>query len=73
MNNKMFDELTEKFDNLVKNDKLDINAVEELMLDDIENYKKRQKNQIEYLLQNHKNEKELINKNNESGKKEDTI
>ena len=43
MNNKMFDELTEKFDNLVKNDKLDINAVEELMLDDIENYKKRQK------------------------------
>lgn len=73
MNNKMFDELTEKFDNLVKNDKLDINAVEELMLDDIENYKKRQKNQIEYLLQNHINEKELINKKNESGKKEDTI
>lgn len=69
----MFDELTEKFDNLVKNDKLDINAVEELMLDDIENYKKRQKNQIEYLLQNHINEKELINKKNESGKKEDTI
>ena len=73
MNNKMFDELTEKFDNLVKNDKLDINAVEELMLDDIENYKKRQKNQIEYLLQHHINEKELINKKNESGKKEDTI
>ena len=73
MNNKMFDELTEKFDNLVKNDKLDINAVEELMLDDIENYKKRQKNQNEYLLQNHINEKELINKKNESGKKEDTI
>lgn len=73
MNNKMFDELTEKFDNLVKNDKLNINAVEELMLDDIENYKKRQKNQIEYLLQNHINEKELINKKNESGKKEDTI
>ena len=73
MNNKMFDELTEKFDNLVKNDKLDINAVEELMLDDIENYKKRQKNQIEYLLQNHINEKELINKKNESVKKEDTI
>ena len=73
MNNKMFDELTEKFDNLVKNDKLDINAVEELMLDDIENYKKRQKNQIEYLLKNHINEKELINKKNESGKKEDTI
>ena len=73
MNNKMFDELTVKFDNLVKNDKLDINAVEELMLDDIENYKKRQKNQIEYLLQNHINEKELINKKNESGKKEDTI
>ena len=69
----MFDELTEKFDNLVKNDKLDINAVGELMLDDIENYKKRQKNQIEYLLQNHINEKELINKKNESGKKEDTI
>ena len=69
----MFDELTEKFDNLVKNDKLDVNAVEELMLDDIENYKKRQKNQIEYLLQNHINEKELINKKNESGKKEDTI
>ena len=69
----MFDELTEKFDNLVKNDKLDINAVEELMLDDIENYKKRQKNQIEYLLQNHINEKELIKKKNESGKKEDTI
>lgn len=72
MDNKIFDELTEKFDNLVKNDKLDINAVEDLMVNDVENYKRMQKRHVEYLLQNHIDEKKLINKKNKNGKKKDS-
>ena len=70
-NSKIFYELTEKFDNLVKEDKLDINAVENLMLLDIKNYKEKQKKHIEYLLKDHINEKELISKKNENGVNED--
>lgn len=68
---RIFDELTEKFDNLVKEEKLDINAIEDLMLIDIENYKEKQKRHIENLLKDHINEKELISKKNKSGKIED--
>ena len=70
-NSKIFYELTEKFDNLVKEDKLDINAVEDLMLLDIKNYKEKQKKHMEYLLKDHINEKELISKKNENGVNED--
>ena len=68
---KTFDELTKTFDNLVKEEKLDINAVEDLMLIDIENYKEKQRKHIEYLLKEHINEKELISKKNKNGRKED--
>ncbi len=72
-NNKTFDELTKKFDNLVKEERLDINTIEDLMLNDIENYKKMQKKHIEHLLKNNINEKELIIKKNRNGKKKDLI
>ncbi|MBQ9318398.1 MAG: hypothetical protein IJR82_02070 [Bacilli bacterium] len=71
--NKIFDELTEKFDSLVKKDKLDINAIEDLMLVDIEKYKEKQIRYIEHLLKNHINEKELISKKNKNGVNKDLI
>ena len=67
--NNEFDKLTEQFDKLVKEEKLNINFIEELMVNDIEKYKELQKEHIEKLLQNHINEKELISKKNKNGKK----
>ena len=72
MNKKTkFDDLTKKFDNLVKEEKLNINSIEDLMISDIENYKKLQRKHIENLIQSHINEKEIISKKNKNGKKKD--
>ena len=74
MNKKIkFDDLTKKFDNLVNEDKLNINSIEDLMINDIEDYKKMQREHIENLIKSHINEKELINKRNVNGKKKDLI
>lgn len=69
--NKKFDNLTKQFDDLVKEEKLNINSIEDLMINDIESYKIMQKKHIENLIQNHINEKELIIKKNRNGKKKD--
>ncbi len=68
-NKKPFYDFTSKFDTLVKEDKLNINTIEDLMIENIENYKKELKNHVEDLLKNHVNEKELIIKKNKNGKK----
>ena len=70
-NNIKFENITKQFDNLVKEEKLNINSIEELMLNDIENYKEFQKKHIEKLIQSHVDEKELISKKNKNGKKKD--
>jgi hypothetical protein len=70
-NNIKFENITKQFDNLVKEEKLNINSIEELMLNDIENYKELQKEHIEKLIQSHVDEKELISKKNKNGKKKD--
>lgn len=57
-----FDNLTKQFDRLAKEEKLNIDSIEELMVKDIEKYKELQKEHIEKLLQNNINEKELITK-----------
>lgn len=64
-------DLTEKFDLLIKEEKLNINTIEDIMIENIENYKKKVENHIEGLLKNHINEKELISKKNRNGKKKD--
>ena len=68
MKNK-FDNLTKQFDSLIKNEKLNIDSIEELMINDIENYKELQKEHIEKLIQSHVDEKELISKKNGNGKR----
>ena len=50
-NNQNLNDLTNKFDDLIKEDNLNINSVEELMIENIEN-----------LLKKHIDEKELISK-----------
>lgn len=50
-NNQNLNDLTNEFDDLIKEDNLNINSVEELMIENIEN-----------LLKKHIDEKELISK-----------
>lgn len=66
-----FDNLTKQFDILVEEEKLNMNSIEELMINDIENYKELQKEHIEKLIQSHIDEKKLISKKNKNGKKKD--
>lgn len=65
MNKKINTEsLDKKFDNLLLEDKINIDSIEDLMMDEIEDYKKELKSHIEELLANKLKEKELINKKN---------
>lgn len=62
-------DLDKIFDNLVLEDKLTINTIEELMLEELEDYKKELRLHIEELLANKVDEKKLIAKKNKNGKK----
>lgn len=64
-------DLDDMFDNLVLEEKLNIDSIEQLMLTEIEDYKKELRLHIEELLSNKVDEKKLINKKNKSGKKKD--
>lgn len=68
---KHIDEFTNQFDKLVAEQKLNINSFEQLMSDNIENYKKDLQIQAERMLSTRINEKELISKKNKNGKKKD--
>lgn len=63
---------TNQFDKLVTDGKMNINTLEQLMVDNIEEYKKDLHQHVEKILSTHINEKELLTKKNESGKKEDS-
>ena len=68
---KEIKDYNEKFNELVNNDKLNISTIEDLLLD---NYKLHQKNMTQYteeLLFQKVDEKELISKKNENGKRKD--
>ena len=68
---KEIKDYNEKFNELVNNDKLNISTIEDLLLD---NYKLHQKNMTQYteeLLSQKVDEKELIIKKNENGKRKD--
>ena len=71
MKNNEFKNLDNDFKKLSKNEKMDISIIEDLMLDNIENYKTRLKVHIEELLSEQINEKDLIVKKNKNGKKKD--
>lgn len=69
--NKEFKKLDSDFKKLVKEEKLDINSIEDLMLENIENYKSKLKTHIEELLTKEVDENEIMNKKNENGKKKE--
>ncbi len=58
--NNRIDEFTNQFDELVAKGKMDINSLEQLMINNVENYKKDLQKHTEELLSTHTNEKELI-------------
>lgn len=64
-------DLDKIFDDLVSKDKLNINTIEEIMLKDIENYKKELISHIEELLVTKIDEKKLITKKKKNGIKKD--
>lgn len=65
MNKKInTEDLDKKFDDLLSENRVNINTIENLMIDEIEEYKKELKFHIEELLTNKLKEKELINKKN---------
>ncbi len=69
MNKKInTEELDQKFDNLLKSDNICINSIEDLMINEIEDYKKELKLHIEELLVNKIKEKEIVNKKNKNCK-----
>ncbi len=72
MDNKKFKKLDTKFKNLVKENKININSIEELMIENIEDYKSELKNHIEELMLGEIDEQILISKKNKNGKKKDT-
>ncbi len=72
INEKYLDKLTMDFDNLVSEEKMNINSLEDIMIDNVNEYKKELKLHVEELLKSHINEKELISKKNKNGKKKDT-
>ena len=71
--NNEFKNLDNEFKDLVKSEKLDISMIENLMIDNIENYKTRLKAHIEELLAKEIDEKKLITKKNKNGEKKDFI
>ena len=72
MKNKNFN-LDEKFTSLIRENKLDINTIEDLALNSINEYKKFVHQHIEELLQKMVDENKLIVKKNKSGRIVDII
>ncbi len=72
MGNKKFKKLDAKFKSLVKENKININSIEDLIIENIESYKSELKNHIEELMHGEINEQILISKKNKNGKKKDT-
>ncbi len=68
---KEFKKLDVKFKGLVSTEKLNINTLEDLMLDDIEEHRIKLNNHIEELILEKIDEKTLIAKKNKNGKKKD--
>lgn len=59
------------FDNLVKNDELNISNIEDIIVKNLNNYKFLLHKHVEELMQNKVEEEKLIVKKNENGKTKD--
>ncbi len=70
-NENKFHNIDEQFDGLINNDNLNINSLEEIMVQDVEKYKNDLNKHIEERIFNDIDEKKLISKKNENGKKKD--
>lgn len=68
-NLEVFDD---NFIKLLTNDKLNINLIEELLIQNIDEYKQFMNNHVEELMINKINEEKLISKKNNIGTKKDS-
>ncbi len=68
-NAKYLSKFTKDFDELVSKNKMNINSLEDIMVNNINEYERELRLHVEELLKSHINEKELITKKNRSGKK----
>lgn len=71
MEQKTKQNFEEKFIKLVSDNNLTINSIEDLLLEELEEYKRKLELQLEDLLAKEIDEKELIHKKNKNGKKKD--
>ena len=62
----------DNFIKLLTNDKLNINLIEELLIQNIDEYKQFMNNHVEELMINKINEEKLISKKNNNGTKKDS-
>ena len=62
----------DNFIKLLTNDKLNINLIEELLIQNIDEYKQFMNNHVEELMINKINEEKLISKKNNIGTKKDS-
>ena len=73
LNEEKLKKFEQEFDKLVQQDKMNINTLENLMIDNIDEYKKELIKHTEDLLGCRIDEKQLISKKNKNGKRKDTI
>lgn len=66
--NQRIDDFDNQFKNLISEEKLDISSLENLIVDNLENYRNLLNNHVEELLSNNIDEKKLISKKNKNGK-----
>lgn len=71
-NRKNIEKMTQKFNEMVKDETLNITNIENLLMENIENYKTNINQYMEELISNNIEEKELVSKKNENGKKKDS-
>lgn len=71
INKNNIEKMTVEFDNMVKEETLNISKIENLLIANIDEYKNNINKYMENLISSHIDEKQLIIKKNENGKKKD--
>lgn len=70
-NKKNIEKMTQKFNEMVKGGTLNISNIENLLISNIEDYKSNINQYMEELISNNVEEKKLVSKKNENGKRKD--
>lgn len=73
LNDKYLNKFTSDFDQLVSEEKMNINSLEDIMINSVNEFEKELRIHAEELLKSHIDEQKLISKKNKNGKKKDSF